>query len=124
MKNVILKNTTLIKKLENLIKENKEIENYNCVVAYDSPDYIVPDITGVNYNTDFNCINFKQPQYLGDKAIKVNELLKELRKYNKKDVEIIDVEYSNYILTELTPKQEKYNINNLYFIFKNRWEVQ
>ena len=123
MKNVILKNTTLIKKLENLIKENKEIENYYCVIAYDSPDYIVPDITGVNYNTDFNCINFTQPQYLGDKAIKTSQLIKELKKYNKKGVEIIDVENSNYILTELKPMQEKY-INNLYFIFKNRWEVQ
>ena len=124
MKNVILKNTTLIKKLENLIKENKEIENYYCVIAYDSPDFIVPNITGINYNKDFNCINFTQPQNFGDKTIKTSQLLKELRKYNKKGVEIIDVEYSNCILTELIPKQEKYNINNLYFIFKNRWEVQ
>lgn len=124
MKNVILKNTTLIKKLENLIKENKEIENYNCVVAYDSPDFVVPAITGVNYNTDFNCINFTQPQYLGDKTIKVKELLKELRKYNKKGVEIIDIEYSNYILTELIPQTNIHNIKNLYFVFKNRWEVQ
>lgn len=124
MKNVILKNTTLIKKIENLIKENKEIENYNCIVAYDSPDFVVPTIKGINYNADFNCINFRFTEPFETKAIKVKELLKELRKYNKKDVEIIDVEYSNYILTELTPKQEKYNINNLYFVFKNRWEVQ
>ena len=123
MKNVILKNTTLIKKLENLIRGNKEIENYNCYVAYDSPDFVISRIAGINYNTDFNCINFKFTEPFETKAIKVNEMLKELRKYNKKGVEIIDNENSNYFLTELITKQEKNNINNLYFLFKIRWEV-
>lgn len=117
-----MKNTTLIKKLEKLVRENKEIENYSCYVAYDSPDFVLQYITGINYNTDFHCINFEYPQYLGQQTIKTKELLKLLRQYNKKDVEIIDIEYSNYELKEIEVKNRKYSID-LYLVFKNRFEI-
>lgn len=111
-----MKNTTVMQKIKKLVKDNKQIENFDCYVAYDSIDYVIQAIVDVNINIDW--INFEYPKYLGQRPLKVKDIINLLKDNNKKGKEISD-DSVMYDLKEITT-----NNNDFFFIFKNRWEVR
>lgn len=104
---------SVIRKIENLKKDNPFLDEYNCIGNFwKIMNFPIIELEHSNQYTDIVSGNTKQ------NALKVKQVLKVLKQYNT-NKQYINYEDVNYILTDL-----KVSGTNLYFIFTHKIDLK